>query len=233
MMLYMKKLIIIPAYNESANIKATVENIISTVPDFDYVVINDHSKDNTLDILKENHFNYVNLPVNLGIGGAVQTGYKYALEYGYDAAVQVDADGQHDVSYLKNLVAKMEQEHADMVIGSRFISKEGFQSTFMRRVGITYFTKMIKSLTGHVITDPTSGFRLANRQVIEYFSKDYPRDYPEPESIVYLLKRNMKVVEEPVMMKERQGGVSSIRMSSSVYYMVKVTLAILIESIRK
>lgn len=233
MMLYMKKLIIIPAYNESANIEATVKNIISAVPDFDYIVINDHSTDNTVDILKKNHFNYVNLPVNLGIGGAVQTGYKYALEYGYDAAVQVDADGQHDVSYLKNLVAKMEQEHADMVIGSRFISKEGFQSTFMRRVGINYFTKMIKSLTGHVITDPTSGFRLANHKVIEFFSKDYPRDYPEPESIVYLLKRNMKIVEEPVMMKERQGGVSSIRMSSSVYYMVKVTLAILIEGIRK
>ncbi len=229
----MKKLIIIPAYNESANIKDTVENIITTVPDFDYVVINDHSKDNTLEILRENHFNYVNLPVNLGIGGAVQTGYKYALANGYDAAVQVDADGQHDVSYLEHLVTKMEKEQADMVIGSRFITNEGFQSTFMRRVGISYFTRMIRHLTGHVITDPTSGFRLANRKVIKLFAETYPTDYPEPESIVYLLKRNMKVVEEPVVMKERQGGVSSIRMSSSVYYMVKVTLAILIENIRK
>jgi len=229
----MKKLIIIPAYNESANIKDTVENIITTVPDFDYVVINDHSKDNTLEILRENHFNYVNLPVNLGIGGAVQTGYKYALANGYDAAVQVDADGQHDVSYLENLVTKMEKEQADMVIGSRFINNEGFQSTFMRRVGISYFTRMIRHLTGHVITDPTSGFRLANRKVIKLFAETYPTDYPEPESIVYLLKRKMKVVEEPVVMKERQGGVSSIRMSSSVYYMIKVTLAILIENIRK
>lgn len=233
MIIQMKKLIIIPAYNESANIQATVENIRKTVPDFDYVVINDHSKDSTLDILEQNHYNFVSLPVNLGIGGAVQTGYKYALENGYDAAVQVDADGQHDVSYLHNLVSKMEQEQADMVIGSRFITNEGFQSTFMRRVGITYFTRMIRHLTGHTITDPTSGFRLANRKVIELFAKDYPRDYPEPESIVFLLKRNMKVVEEPVKMKERQGGVSSIRMSSSVYYMVKVTLAILIENIRK
>jgi len=229
----MKNLIIIPAYNESANIKDTVENIQKTVPDFDYVVINDHSKDNTLDILKENHFNYVNLPVNLGIGGAVQTGYKYALENGYDTAVQVDADGQHDVSYLKNLVNRMEKEQADMVIGSRFITNEGFQSTFMRRVGINYFTRMIKHLTGHVITDPTSGFRLSNRRVISLFAESYPTDYPEPESIVYLLKRNLKVVEEPVQMKERQGGVSSIRMSSSVYYMIKVTLAIIFESIRK
>jgi len=229
----MKKLIIIPAYNESANIKDTVENIITTVPDFDYVVINDHSKDNTLEILRENHFNYVNLPVNLGIGGAVQTGYKYALANGYDAAVQVDADGQHDVSYLENLVTKMEKEQADMVIGSRFINNEGFQSTFMRRIGISYFTRMIRHLTGHIITDPTSGFRLANRKVIKLFAETYPTDYPEPESIVYLLKRKMKVVEEPVVMKERQGGVSSIRMSSSVYYMIKVTLAILIENIRK
>lgn len=229
----MKNLIIIPAYNESANINDTVENIQKTVPDFDYVVINDHSKDNTLGILKENHFNYVNLPVNLGIGGAVQTGYKYALENGYDTVVQVDADGQHDVSYLKNLVNRMEKEQADMVIGSRFITNEGFQSTFMRRVGINYFTRMIKHLTGHVITDPTSGFRLANRRVISLFAESYPTDYPEPESIVYLLKRNLKVVEEPVQMKERQGGVSSIRMSSSVYYMIKVTLAIFFESIRK
>jgi glycosyltransferase involved in cell wall biosynthesis len=229
----MKKLIIIPAYNESANIQATLEQIKANVPDFDYVVINDHSTDNTLEILEQNHYNYVNLPVNLGIGGAVQTGYRYALENGYDAAVQVDADGQHDVTYLKNLVKKMEQEQADMVIGSRFITNEGFQSTFMRRVGITYFTRMIKHMTGHVITDPTSGFRLADRKVIELFSVNYPRDYPEPESIVFLLKRDLKVVEEPVKMKKRQGGVSSIRMWSSVYYMVKVTLAILIESIRK
>lgn len=229
----MKNLIIIPAYNESANINDTVKKIQKTVPDFDYVVINDHSKDNTLGILKENHFNYVNLPVNLGIGGAVQTGYKYALENGYDTAVQVDADGQHDVSYLKNLVNRMEKEQADMVIGSRFITNEGFQSTFMRRVGINYFTRMIKHLTGHVITDPTSGFRLANRRVISLFAESYPTDYPEPESIVYLLKKNLKVVEEPVQMKERQGGISSIRMSSSVYYMIKVTLAIFFESIRK
>lgn len=229
----MKKLIIIPAYNESANIKDTVENIRNTVPDFDYVVINDHSKDNTLAILQKNQYNFVNLPVNLGIGGAVQTGYKYALEYGYDMAVQVDADGQHDVSYLKALAARMERENADMVIGSRFINNEGFQSTFMRRVGINYFTKLIKMITGQTITDPTSGFRLTNSKVIALFANTYPTDYPEPESIVFLLKRNLHVVEEPVKMKERQGGVSSIRMKSSVYYMIKVTLAILIENLRK
>ena len=229
----MKKLIIIPAYNESENILNTVKVIQEDAPDFDYVVINDCSKDNTLQLLVENHINYVNLPVNLGIGGAVQTGYKYALENNYDVAVQVDGDGQHDPKYLKVLVDALEKNDADMVIGSRFINNEGFQSTFMRRVGIVYFTKLIHLLTGKTITDPTSGFRMCNRKVIELFSKDYPRDYPEPESIVALLKRNMNVMEVPVQMKERQGGVSSINASKSVYYMIKVSLAILIENLRK
>jgi glycosyltransferase involved in cell wall biosynthesis len=229
----MKKLIIIPAYNESANIKNTVENIQHTVPDFDYVVINDHSTDQTLQILKDNHFNYINLPINLGIGGAVQTGYQYAYANGYDLAVQVDGDGQHDVSYLDALSSQLQKDDADMVIGSRFIKSEGFQSTFMRRVGIVYFTKLIHMLTGHTITDPTSGFRMADRKVIKLFATDYPRDYPEPESIVALLKQGYKVEEVPVKMKERQGGVSSIRMNNSVYYMIKVTLAIWIECIRK
>ena len=229
----MKKLIIIPAYNESENILNTVKVIQEDAPDFDYVVINDCSKDNTLQLLVENHINHVNLPVNLGIGGAVQTGYKYALENNYDVAVQVDGDGQHDPKYLKVLVDALEKNDADMVIGSRFINNEGFQSTFMRRVGIVYFTKLIHLLTGKTITDPTSGFRMCNRKVIELFSKDYPRDYPEPESIVALLKRNMNVMEVPVQMKERQGGVSSINASKSVYYMIKVSLAILIENLRK
>ena len=229
----MKKLIIIPAYNESENILNTVKCIEEDAPDFDYVVINDCSKDNTLEILENNHLNFVNLPVNLGIGGAVQTGYQYALENGYDVAVQVDGDGQHDPKFLGNLFETLVKENADMVIGSRFIKNEGFQSTFMRRVGITYFTKLIHSLTGKTITDATSGFRMCNRKVIELFSRDYPRDYPEPESIVALLKRKMKVIEVPVQMKERQGGESSINASKSVYYMIKVSLAILIENLRK
>lgn len=229
----MKKLIIIPAYNESANIKSTVEMVMNIAPTFDYVVINDHSTDNTLSILQENGFNYVNLPINLGIGGAVQTGYKYASENDYDIAVQVDADGQHDVSYLNDILAKMETDNADMVIGSRFIQNEGFQSTFMRRVGITYFTKLILLLTKKTITDPTSGFRMVNKKVISLFSQDYPKDYPEPESVVSLLMKKYKIEEVPVKMRKRQGGVSSIHMANSVYYMIKVSLAILIERIRK
>lgn len=229
----MKSLVIIPAYNESENIKNTVQTLMEKAPQFDYVVVNDHSKDDTLKILQENHINYINLPTNLGIGGAVQTGYQYAYENGYDMAVQVDGDGQHDPAYLSQLVETMQKEDADMVIGSRFINKEGFQSTFARRVGINYFSHLIKQLTGKTITDPTSGFRLANRRVISLFAQDYPRDYPEPESIVSLLKRGLKVVEAPVVMKERQGGQSSIRLQNSIYYMIKVTIAILIENMRK
>lgn len=228
----MKKLVIIPAYNESENIVNTVKEIKEKASDFDYVVINDCSSDKTLEILESNHLNYINLSVNLGIGGAVQTGYKYALEHEYDMAVQVDGDGQHDPAYLHSLEETLIKEKADMVIGSRFIKNEGFQSTFARRMGIVYFTKMIKSLTGTTITDPTSGFRLVNKDVIALFAKDYPRDYPEPESIVALLKRKKKVKEVPVQMKERQGGVSSIKLWNSVYYMIKVSIAILVECSR-
>ena len=213
----MKNLIIIPAFNEHECIKNTVEMIIKEAPDFDYVVINDHSTDNTLDILRENNYNFINLPTNLGIGGAVQTGYRYAYENDYDTAVQVDADGQHDPKYLSMMLDTLQNEKADMIIGSRFIENKGFQSTFARRIGITYFTKLIHILTGKVITDPTSGFRLGNRKVIEMFAKDYPRDYPEPESVVTLLKCGMNVKEVPVEMRARQGGISSINLSKSVY----------------
>ena len=229
----MKKLVIIPAYNESSNILNTVRDIQKSAPDFDYIVINDCSTDDTLEILKSNKLNYISLPVNLGIGGAVQTGYKYALENNYDVAVQVDGDGQHDPVYLSELLKKMININADMVIGSRFIENQGFQSTFMRRIGIVYFTKLIKLLTGTTITDPTSGFRMANREVIKMFASQYPKDYPEPESIVTLLKAGKKVVEVPVQMKARQGGESSIKLANSVYYMIKVSLAILIESTKK
>ena len=229
----MKKLVIIPAYNESESIVNTVRNIQKKAPEFDYIVINDCSKDATLEVFKENNINHLNLPVNLGIGGAVQTGYKYALEKGYDVAVQVDGDGQHDPKYLSNLLKCLIEEKADMVIGSRFIENQGFQSTFMRRIGIVYFTRLIRALTGKTITDPTSGFRMAGRDVIRMFATQYPKDYPEPESIVTLLKNDMKVLEVPVRMKERQGGESSIKMTNSVYYMIKVSLAILVENSKR
>lgn len=228
----MKNLIIIPAYNEEACIQATVEDIIKNAPDFDYVVINDCSTDRTREICEKHNYNVVNLPVNLGIGGAVQTGYKYALEHGYEYAVQVDGDGQHDPKFLGTMLEKIKKEDLDMLIGSRFIEKQGFQSSGMRRLGIKYFTFLIKILTGSKITDPTSGLRMVNKDIITIYAGDYPRDYPEPESVVAVLRKKMKVKEMPVIMRQRAGGVSSISPRKSIYYMIKVTLAILAERIR-
>lgn len=224
----MKKLVIIPAYNEGESIENTVNVIKRDAPEFDYVVVNDCATDNTKEICKKNKFNYIDLPINLGIGGAVQTGYLYAYNNGYDIAVQVDGDGQHDPKFLNQMSTVLENEHADMVIGSRFIEKKGFQSSFARRVGIKYFTGLIKCMTGKKITDPTSGLRMINRDIIELYAKNYPKDYPEPESVVEILKRGKKVVEVPVLMKERQGGKSSINPKKSVYYMIKVSLAIVL-----
>ena len=229
----MKKLIIIPAYNESANIEKTVEAIKKEASEFDYVIINDCSTDNTREICEKNQYNIVNLPIILGIGGAVQTGYRYGYEEGYDVAVQVDGDGQHDPRFLNEMAEYLESHNLDMVIGSRFINKEGFQSSGARRLGIKYFTVLIYLMTGKKITDPTSGLRMANRDVMKLFAYDYPKDYPEPESVVAILRQKKKVEEIPVIMKAREGGVSSISPKKSVYYMIKVTLAILIERIRK
>lgn len=229
----MKKLIIIPAYNESANIENTVKDIVNNAPGFDYVIINDCSTDNTLEICERNGFNVVNLPLNLGIGGAVQTGYRYAYNNGYDIAVQVDGDGQHDPAFLEKMAETMLAENADMLIGSRFIEKEGFQTSRARRMGITYFSWLIKLFTRKKITDPTSGLRMINSDIIKVFAESYPRDYPEPESVVHVIRLGKNVKEIPVIMRERQGGKSSIRFFSSIYYMIKVTVAILTELMRK
>ncbi|HEP1984624.1 TPA: glycosyltransferase family 2 protein [Streptococcus pyogenes] len=224
----MKKLIIIPAYNESSNIVNTIRTIESDAPNFDYIIIDDCSTDNTLAICQKQGFNVISLPINLGIGGAVQTGYRYAQRCGYDVAVQVDGDGQHNPCYLEKMVEVLVQSSVNMVIGSRFITKEGFQSSFARRIGIKYFTWLIALLTGKKITDATSGLRLIDRSLIERFANHYPDDYPEPETVVDVLVSHFKVKEIPVVMNERQGGVSSISLTKSVYYMIKVTLAILV-----
>ena len=229
----MKKIVIIPAYNEEGGIVKTVTDVMENAKDFDYVVINDCSKDNTLEICHEHNFNIVNLPVNMGIGGGVQTGYMYAYRNGYDIAVQFDGDGQHNASYLDSMLKKLVEENLDMVIGSRYIEKEGFQSSGMRRMGIKYFTGLIKLLTGKKITDPTSGMRMINRKIMKQFSEEYTKDYPEPESIVTILKEGAKVEEIPVKMNAREEGVSSISPSKSIYYMVKVSIAVLIAAIRK
>lgn len=229
----MKKLVIIPAYNESASIEKTVQDIKKNAPGFDYVVINDCSTDNTLQICEENGIHCLKLPVNLGIGGAVQAGYLYGVRNGYDVAVQFDGDGQHSAIYLDKMVDTLENEQADMVIGSRFITNEGFQSSAIRRLGIKHFNILIKLLTGKKITDPTSGMRMVNRNIMKLFAEDYPKDYPEPESVVQIISQGCNVVEIPVLMNERSEGVSSISPRKSIYYMIKVTIAMLIARFRR
>lgn len=224
----MKKLVIIPAYNEEESILSTVQDVLDHAPGFDYVVINDCSRDSTLRVCRENGLNVIDLPVNLGIGGAIQTGYRYAVERGYDAAVQFDGDGQHDARYLQEMADKLEREKLDMVIGSRFIKNEGFQSTGLRRFGINFFKHLIKLLYGVTITDATSGMRLCSRRVLEHFAVDYPQDYPEPETVAWLLRHGYRVEETPVIMRERKAGTSSINPGKSVYYMIKVSAAILV-----
>lgn len=229
----MKKLVIIPAYNEAGNIIKTVNDIKENAPDFDYVIINDCSTDATLEICRQQGFHVIDLPVNMGIGGGVQTGYLYAWRNGYDIAVQFDGDGQHNAKYLDEMAETLEKEELDMVIGSRYIQKKGFQSTGIRRLGIRYFTVLIKIITGKRITDPTSGMRMVNRKVLELFSRQYPKDYPEPESVVTLLKKKKKVKEIPVEMNAREEGISSISPVNAVYYMIKVSMAILFAAVRK
>lgn len=229
----MKKLVIIPAYNECASILNAVDDIRRHAPEFDYVVINDCSTDETLDICQKNGLNHINLSVNLGIGGAVQTGYIYACQQGYDTAVQFDGDGQHDATYLEMMAQKLVETDSGMVIGSRFIEKEGFQSSGLRRVGIWYFSQLIRLLSGKRVTDPTSGLRMVNKDVMRIYAGNYPKDYPEPESVMAILRMGKKVTEVPVIMRERKEGTSSIGGLRTVYYMIKVTLAILVERLRK
>lgn len=230
-----KILLIIPAYNESENILRVCKGIKACDKNLDYIVINDCSTDNTEEICRKNKLPHINLVHNLGIGGAVQTGYKYAKEHEYDIAIQFDGDGQHDVNYVKNLVEPLINGECDMAIGSRFIEekKSDFQSTFARRVGINMISWLMKLCTGKKITDTTSGFRACNKEIINYFVNDYPIEYPEPVSTVGLLKHKYRIKEVPVEMKERIAGTSSIKTWKTAYYMINVMLSIIVISMRR
>lgn len=201
----MKKLIIIPAYNEAQNIVALVQTIQDDFPEYDYIVVNDDSTDATGEVM-EKYGNCINLSDNLGIGGAVQTGYIYAWNNNYDIAVQMDGDGQHDPKYLDDLVAPIEKGEADVCIGSRFLTGEGFQSSWPRRVGIRFLSNLVHLLTGVRVTDITSGFRAVDRTMIELFAKDYPQDYPEPEALMMSAYTGAVIKEIPVIMRERWGA---------------------------
>ena len=224
----MKTLVIIPCYNEQDSIVKVVDNLKKNAPDVDYLIVNDCSTDGTEKILKENGYNYINNPINLGIGGGVQAGYKYAMQYGYDIAVQMDGDGQHDPKYLSAVIEPVAQGKYDMAIGSRFIEKEGFQTSFMRRIGINIISAFIFVLTGKRVKDTTSGFRACNKKLIDFFAANYADDYPEPEAIMACLACGYSVGEVAVVMEERQGGVSSISSFKSAYYMIKVCLALIV-----
>ena len=227
-------LIVIPAYNEEENILKTCNKIKKENKNLDFIVINDGSKDRTLQILKENNLLHINLVHNLGIGGAVQTGYKYALENNYDIAVQFDGDGQHDVRYVEKLIKPIIDNEADFTIGSRFIEElSTFKSSKARRIGINIISFFIKLFTGKKIYDTTSGFRAVNKDIIKFFAIYYPIEYPEPVSTTELLKQGKRVKEVSVEMNEREGGVSSISAWKNAYYMFNVILSIIIVSIRR
>lgn len=229
-----KILLIIPAYNEEKSIQKTIETVLPS--GFDYIVINDGSSDQTAKILDDNNYRHIDLIYNLGIGGAVQTGYKYAHDNNYDIAVQFDADGQHDISYLEKLIEPIRNNQADLVIGSCFIDKslKNQRSSKIRRFGIHFLSNIIKLFSGKRIHDPTSGFRAANKKVIELFASNYPQEYPEPISNFELLKfSHLKIKEVPVKMNKRKAGHSSIHSWKSVYAAINVFLSIIILSLRR
>lgn len=226
-----KILLIIPAHNEEDSIKKTIESI----KNYDYIIINDGSTDQTEQILIDNNYNFISLCFNLGIGGAVQTGYKYALENDYDIAVQFDADGQHNAESIKDLLQPIIDNNADFTIGSRFIQKNStnFKSSFLRRVGIRLISNVIFLFSKTRIYDTTSGFRAANKKVIAYFAENYPKEYPEPVSDYELIKLGFKVAEVPAKMHERTAGKSSIHTWKSAYYVINVLISIFAIKIRR
>ncbi len=224
-----KVLVVIPCYNEEENIVNTVERLKSFCPEVDFLVVNDCSTDSSAEILRAHHYPFLNLPVNLGIGGCVQSGYQYAVENGYDVTVQMDGDGQHDPAYLMEIVQPVLDGECDICIGSRFVTKEGFQTSFMRRVGIRFLSWLIRLLCGEHVLDVTSGFRALSAPMTAYFSLHYAIDYPEPEAVLAASLAGFRVKEAPVIMRERQGGVSSIHSFKSAYYMIKVSLALIID----
>jgi glycosyltransferase involved in cell wall biosynthesis len=226
-------LVIIPAYNEESSVGRVVEKVHAHLPQGEVLVVNDGSTDLTSEKARASGATVLDLPFNLGIGGAMQAGYQYASQRGYDIAVQVDADGQHDPKEIAKLLKALEEKKIDVAIGSRFIGDSEYTSSFMRRIGITIFSGVISMTVGQKITDPTSGFRATNRKAIQLFASDYPQDYPEPEAVILLHQCRLKIEEVPVVMSERYSGESSITKIRSIYYMVKVLLAIFVDCFKK
>ena len=229
----MKILVIVPAYNEEGCIKGVIEDLRDNFPAGDILVINDGSQDNTSDIAGNLGVSVVDLPYNLGIGGAMQAGFLYALHEGYDAALQFDGDGQHHADQIEKVLKPWRLQSVDLVIGSRFLSEGGYTSSVPRRIGSKILSFVVSIIIRQRITDTTSGFRVYSRKTLEFFCSVYPEDYPEVETLILAHKKGLKIVEVPSEIGARTGGKSSITVSQAVYYMVKVLLAIFVDLIKK
>lgn len=229
----MKTLVIVPAYNEEASLPGVIRDLREHIPSADVLVVNDGSFDDTAQVARKFDVKVLDLPFNLGIGGAVQAGYLYAERNAYDIAIQFDGDGQHLASEIKRLLEPLEAKRADLVVGSRFMSIGGYKTSVFRKIGIGIFSFVLSRILGITVTDSTSGFRAANRRVIEFFAHTYPDDYPEVEALVLLHKAGLRMAEVPAAMRERTSGRSSITPIRSLYYMTKVLMAIFIDLMKK
>jgi glycosyltransferase involved in cell wall biosynthesis len=229
----LKRVAIVPAFNEEEAVTRVIEELRAFDPGLEVVVIDDGSSDRTTEAARACGASVVQLPFNLGIGGAVQTGFRFAWEHGFDVAVRVDGDGQHDPAELGAILAPVLADEADIAVGSRFIGGDGYRSSRSRRIGIRLLAWIVSALTRQKITDPTSGFQAANRLGIRLFAADYPHDYPEAEATVMVFKHRLRMTEVPVTMRARESGQSSITAVRSVYYMVKVVLAIFVALFRR
>jgi len=230
----MKKiLIIVPAYNEEESLHGVIQDLRSHVPQADILVVNDGSSDRTAAVARQSGVKLASLSFNLGIGGAMQTGFQYARMKDYDIAIQFDGDGQHVAAEIEILLAALQKGGSDIVVGSRFLKRGDYRPSFFRKVGISIFSTVLSAIIGIPVTDTTSGFRAVNRRAIEFFARVYPEDYPEVESLVLLHRAGMTIAEAPVQMRDRTGGRSSITPIQSAYYMVKVLLAVFIDLLKK
>ena len=228
-----KILIIVPAYNEEESLNGVIRDLHDHIPQANVLIVDDGSRDRTAEVARRAGVSVVSLPFNLGIGGAMQTGYLYARANNFDIAIQFDGDGQHLAEEIGKLLEPLGKGTADIVIGSRFLDRGDYRPPFFRKIGIWIFSTVLSAIIGTPVTDTTSGFRAANRRVIEFFSRIYPEDYPEVESLVLLHRAGMRMEESAVRMRDRTGGRSSITPVRSAYYMIKVLLAVFIDLLKK
>lgn len=229
----MKILVIVPAFNEEESIAGVIDDLRVNFPQGDILVVNDGSTDSTSGVAKSQRAAVIDIPYNVGIGGAMQTGFLYALRKGYDVAIQFDGDGQHMAEEISRIFEPYKKSGADLVVGSRFLSEGGFTSSMQRRIGSKILSLVVSSIVGRWITDTTSGFRVYSRKAIDFFSAIYPEDYPEVEALILAHKKGLKIEEVPAEIQPRAAGKSSITVGRAVYYMVKVLLAIFVDLIKK